>query len=93
MRAVDSVTISTTEKITYPATVAYRYTVTVKPFLTQSDLSFENGRFRLKPKSGFLTIHSGKRAFSTQFFSTEFSDWGIQSKNSTFSTGSASRKK
>ena len=28
----------------------------------------------------------------TQLFSTEFSDWGIQSKNLTFSTGSVSRK-
>ena len=37
-------------------------------------------------------LHSRKRAFSTQLFSTEFSDWGIQSKKSTFSTGSASRK-
>ena len=37
-------------------------------------------------------LYSRKRAFSTQFSSTEFSDWGIQSKNSTFSTGSVSRK-
>ena len=61
-----------------------------RPFLIQSDLSVENGRFRLKPKSAFL--HSRKRAFSTQLFSTEFSDWGIQSKNLTFSTESVSRK-
>ena len=44
-------------------------------------------RKRLKPKSGFLT--QSKKA---QLFSTENSDWRIQSKNSTFSTGSASRK-
>ena len=41
-------------------------------------------------KSGFLTQQSW--AFSIQLFSTEFSDWGIQSKNLTFSTGSVSRK-
>ena len=62
----------------------------LRPFLIQSDLSVENGRFRLKLKSGFLT--QSKKGFSTQLFSTEFSDWGIQSKNSTFSTGSVSRK-
>ena len=56
----------------------------------QSDLSVENGLFRLKPTSGFLT-QCRKRAFSTQLFSTENSDWRIQSKNSTFSTGSSSR--
>ena len=60
------------------------------PFLMQSDLSVENGLFRLKPKSGFLT--QSKRGFSTQLFSAENSDWRIQSKNSTFSTGSSSRK-
>ena len=27
----------------------------VRPFLMQSDLSVENGRFRVKPKPGFLT--------------------------------------
>ena len=42
------------------------------------------------PNRAFL--HSWKRAYSTQLFSTEFSDWGIQSKNSTSSTGSISRK-
>ena len=46
--------------------------------------------FDCSPNRAFL--HSRKRAFSTQLFSTEFSDWGIQSKNSTFSTGSVSRK-
>ena len=62
----------------------------VRPFLTQSDLSVENGLFRLKPK--WLSYTVEKRAFRTQLFSTEFSGWGIQSKNSTFLTGSASRK-
>ena len=46
----------------------------------QSDLSVEYGLFRLKPKSGFLT--QSKKPFSTQLFSTENSDWRIQSKNS-----------
>ena len=36
--------------------------------------------FDLIPNRAFL--HSRKRAFSTQLFSAEFSDWGIQSKNS-----------
>ena len=27
----------------------------LRPFLTQSDLSVENGLFRLKPKSGYVT--------------------------------------
>ena len=62
----------------------------LRPYLMQSDLSVENGLFRLKPKSGFLT--QSKKGFSTQLFSTENSDWRIQSKNSTFSTGSFSRK-
>ena len=44
----------------------------------------------VSPNRAFL--HSRKMAFSTQLFSTEFSDWGIQSKNSNFSTGSLSRK-
>ena len=48
------------------------------------------GLFRLTPKSGFLT--QSKKSFSAQLFSTEFSGWGIQTKNLTFSTGSASRK-
>ena len=38
-----------------------------KPFLIQSDLSVENGRFRLKPKSGFLT-QSKKGFFDSTFF-------------------------
>ena len=62
-----------------------RLKIDLRPFLIQSDLSVENGRFRLKPKSGFLT-HSKKA------FSTENSDWRIQSKTSTFSTGCVSRK-
>ena len=55
---------------------------TVRPFLIQSDLSVENGLFRPKPKSSFLNLYTveKKRAFSTQFFSTEKSDWRIQSK-------------
>ena len=36
-------------------------------FLTQSDLSVENGLFRLKPKSGFLT-QSKKSFFDLSFF-------------------------
>ena len=46
----------------------------------------ENGRFRLKPKSSFLT--KSKKGDFDSTFPTEFSDWGIQSKNLTFSTGS-----
>ena len=38
--------------------------------------------FRLKPKSSFLTQSKKVWAFSTQLFSTENSDWRIQSKNS-----------
>ena len=59
----------------------------VRPFLIQLDLSVENARFRLKPELGFLT--QSKKGFSTQILSTENPDWRIQSKNSTFSTGSA----
>ena len=59
----------------------------LRPFLIQSDLSVENVLVRLKPRSGFLT--QSKKAFSTQLFSTENSDWLIQSKNLTFSTGSS----
>ena len=65
-------------------------TIIVRPFLIQSDLSVENGRFRLKPKSGFLT--QSKKGFFDSTFSTQFSDCGIQSENLTFSTGSVSRK-
>ena len=39
-----------------------------------------------------LHLRSRKSAFSTQLFSTENPDWRIQSKNSTFSTGSSSKK-
>ena len=56
----------------------------VRPFLTQSDLSVENGLFRLKPQSGFLT--QSKKGFSTHFFLIENFDWRIQSKKSSFST-------
>ena len=57
-----------------------------RPFLIQSDLAV----FDWSPNRPFL--YSRKRAFWTQIFSTEFSDWGIQSKNLTFSTRSVSRK-
>ena len=59
----------------------------VRLFLTQSDLSVENGVLRLKPKLGFLTVEK------EQIFSTEFSDRRIQSKNLTFSTESICRSK
>ena len=55
-------------------------------------MSVENGPFRLKSKSSFLTQSKKDRTFSTQLCSTENSDWRILSKNSTFSTGSFSRK-
>ena len=51
-----------------------------RPFIMQSDLSVENGLFRLKPKSGFLT--QSKKDFFDSTFSTGNSDWRIQSKNS-----------
>ena len=64
--------------------------IVLRPFFKQSNMSVENGLFRLKPKSGFLRRR--KRAFSTQLFSTENSDWRILSRNSTFSTGSSRPK-
>ena len=62
-------------------------------FLTQSKGNFLRSRifqsktafFDSSPNRAFL--HSRKRALSTQLFLTEFSDWGIQSKRSSFSTG------
>ena len=39
----------------------------MRPFLVQSDLSVENGLFRLNPKSGFLT-QSKKGFFDSTFF-------------------------
>ena len=39
----------------------------LRSFLIQSDLSVENGRFRLKPKSSFL-IQSKKGFFDSIFF-------------------------
>ena len=51
-------------------------TVFVRPFLIQSDLSVDNGLFRLKPQSGFLT-QSKKGFFDSTFF-----DWILRSKNS-----------
>ena len=58
----------------------------------QSDLSVENGLFRLKPKSGFLT-QSKKGFFDSTFFDGEFRladpgekldffDWILESRNS-----------
>ena len=47
--------------------VVGRGVVGVKPVLTQSDLSVENGLFRLKPKSGFLT-QSKESFFDSTFF-------------------------
>ena len=59
--------------------VWFRMVNAVRPFLIQSDSSVENGLFRLKqPTRAFL--HSRKRAFSAQLFSTENSDWRIRSK-------------
>ena len=57
-----------------------------------SDLSVENGLFRLKPKSGFLT-QSKKGFFDSTFFDWDFRladpvekldffDWILESKNS-----------
>ena len=66
------------------------WTPRLRPFLIQSDLSVENGRFRLKPISGFL-IQSKKSFFDSTFLDW-VSDWGIQSKTFTFSTGPVSRK-
>ena len=65
---------------------------TVRPFLIQSDMSVENGRFRLTPKSDFLT-QSKKGFFDSTLFDREFRladpaekldlfDWILQSKNS-----------
>ena len=59
----------------------------LRPFLMQSDLSVENGLFRLKPKSGFLT-QSKKGFFDREFRladpveKLDFYDWILQSKNS-----------
>ena len=65
---------------------------TLRPFLIQSDLSVENGLFRLKPKSSFLT-QSKKGFLDSTCFDWEFRladplekldffDWILQSKNS-----------
>ena len=64
----------------------------LRTFLTQSDLSVENGHFRLLKEAQIgLSLHSRKKAFSIQVFSPKFSR-EIQSKNLTFSAGSSSRK-
>ena len=70
----------------------FRFIGLLGPFLTQSDVSVENGRFRLKPKSGFLK-QSKKGLFDSIFFDRvfrlgnpveklDFFDWICQSKNS-----------
>ena len=81
---------TTTTSYKYHIIFIGRYAVTLRPFLIQSDLSVENGLFRLKTKSCFLA--QSKKGFFDSTFLTEFSDWGIQSKHLIFSTGSASRK-
>ena len=50
----------------------------LRPFLMQSDLSVENGLFRLKPKSGFLT--QSKKGFFDTTFLTGSSSRKTQSK-------------
>ena len=49
-----------------------------KPFLIKSDLSVENGLFRLKPKSSFLI--KPKKGFLSKkgFFDSTFFDWGFR---------------
>ena len=47
--------------------MSFLHTELLRPFLIQSDLSVENGRFRLKPKWGFLT-QSKKGFFDSPFF-------------------------
>ena len=57
--------------VLYVLTMYYTSKHVVSPFLTQSDLSVENGLFLLmKPKSGFLT--QSKKGFFDSTFSTEF---------------------
>ena len=59
----------------------------IRPFFVQSDLSLENGRFRQKPKLGFLT-QSKKSFFDLEFRladpveKLDFFEWICQSKNS-----------
>ena len=60
----------------------------VRPFLIQSDLLVENGRFVLKPKSGLLTQLTNDFVDST-VFDLFFRLGGPAEKHS---TGSASRK-
>ena len=48
------------------------YFVWVRPFLIQSDLSVENGRFRLQPKSGFLTQSKKGGLLRLNFFRLSF---------------------
>ena len=67
---------------------------TIGPILTQSDLSVENGLFRLKPKSGFLTIHSRKivqkELFRLDFFRLRF--WTGRSSRKSLPVQKLSRK-
>ena len=51
----------------------------VRPFLTQSDLSAENGLFRLKPKTSFLA-QSKKSFFDSTFFELSFPTGGSSRK-------------
>ena len=61
------------------------FVANLRAFLTQSDLSVENGLSRLKPKSGFLT--QSKKSFFDGVFRL-----GDPVEKVSFSTGSASRK-
>ena len=53
---------------------------TVRPFLTQSDLSVENGLFRLKPRWGFLTQSKKGWLFRLNFFRLGFPTGGSSRK-------------
>ena len=75
-----------------------RFLIDLRPFLTQTVGFVSRKRpFSTEAQIGLSFVHSRRRAFSTQcstlLFSTEFSAWGIQSKNLTFSTGSVKSKK
>ena len=78
---------------TEPQRCAHCKTVQLKTilghFLYSRICQSKTAFFDISPNRAFL--HSRKRAFSNQL-STEISDWGIQSNNLTFSTGSSSRK-
>ena len=55
----------------------------LRPFLIQSDLSVENGRFRLKPKSGFLYTFE-KGLFRLNLFRLSFPTGGSSRKTRLF---------